>query len=133
MFYRRFIFFANRPTCYRTADHRQIKSIPVLGLESMCGTNNSGGSRRAGGTGPPIFWQSQFKLFTLYTMSEKIFMKLNLDCIVAEIRGVFGSVEGVCVCVCVNRNRGRYCFLFRLGPILNDIRGHSDPKIYARL
>jgi len=26
------------------------------------------------------------------------------------------------------RNRGRYCFLFCNGPILNDIRGHSDPK-----
>jgi len=37
------------------------------------------------------------------------------------------------VCECVNRNRGRYCFLFSKGPILNDIRGHSDPKIYARL
>jgi len=35
--------------------------------------------------------------------------------------------------MCVNRNRGRYCFLFYKGPILNDIRGHSDPKIYARL
>jgi len=32
-------------------------------------------------------------------MSEKIFLKLNLDFIVAEIRGVFGSVGGVCVCV----------------------------------
>jgi len=30
--------------------------------------------------------------------------------------------------VCVNRNRGRYCFLFCNRPILNDIRGHSDPK-----
>jgi len=26
---------------------------------------------------------------------------LNLDFIVAEIRGVFGSVGGVCVCVCI--------------------------------
>jgi len=60
-------------------------------------------------------------------MSEKIFLKLNLDFIVAEIRGVFGSV-GWCMRVCVNRNRGRYCFLFSKGPILNDIRGHSDPK-----
>jgi len=31
---------------------------------------------------------------------------------------------------CVNRNRGRYWFLFCKGPILNDIRGHSDPKKY---
>jgi len=36
---------------------------------------------------------------TLYTMSERIFFKLNLDFIVAEIRGVFGSMGGVCVCV----------------------------------
>jgi len=59
-------------------------------------------------------------------MSEKIFLKLNLDFIVAEIRGVFKSVG--CMRVCVNRNRGRYCFLFCKGPILNDIRGHFDPK-----
>jgi len=38
-------------------------------------------------------------------MPEKICLKLNLDFIVAEIRGVFGSVR-----VCVNRNRGRYFF-----------------------
>jgi len=43
-------------------------------------------------------------------------------------------VWGVYARVCVNRNRGRYCFLFCKGPILNDIRGHSDPKnIYTRL
>jgi len=40
---------------------------------------------------------------------------------------------GGCMRVCVNRNRGRYCFVFSKGQILNDIRGHSDPKIYARL
>jgi len=62
-------------------------------------------------------------------MTEKICLKLNLDFIVAEIRGVFGSV-GVyaTMCVCENQNRGRYCSLFCKGPILNDIRGHSDPK-----
>jgi len=26
------------------------------------------------------------------------------------------------------RNRGRYCYLLWKSPILNDIRGHSDPK-----
>jgi len=31
-------------------------------------------------------------------MSEKIFLKLNLDFIEAEIREVFGSEWGVCVC-----------------------------------
>jgi len=34
-------------------------------------------------------------------MSEKLFLKLNFDFIVAEIRGVFGSVGSVCVCVCL--------------------------------
>jgi len=55
----------------------------------------------------PYFWQSQFYFFTLYTMSEKYFLKLNLDFVVAEIRGVYGSVYA---CVCVNRDRGCYCF-----------------------
>jgi len=68
-----------------------------------------GGSRGWPGP-PPIFGKVNFIFFTLYTMSEKIFLKLNLDFIVAEIRGVFGIVGGVCMCV--NRNRGRYCFFF---------------------
>jgi len=81
-----------------------------------------------GGGGPaPYFGKVNF-IFTLYTMFGKIFLKLNLDFIglVAEIRGVFGRM-GVYACVCVNRNRGRYCFSFCKGPILNNIRGHSDP------
>jgi len=61
-----------------------------------------GGSRGAGGPAP-YFWQSQFNFFTLYTMSENIFLKLNLDFIVAEIRGVFGSV-GVYACVCESKS-----------------------------
>jgi len=40
-------------------------------------------------------------------MSEKIFLELNFDFIVAEIQGVFAEVWGVCVCeavcVCVSR------------------------------
>jgi len=73
-------------------------------------------------------------------MSERIFLKLNFDFIMAEIRGVFGSV-GVyaCVCVCVISRFFNLIsvgfeivtatvFLFCNGPILNDIRGHSDPK-----
>jgi len=61
----------------------------------------TGGSRGGGGPGPRYFWQSQFYFFTLYTMSEKIFLKLKFDFIVAEIRGVSGSVGGVRVCVCL--------------------------------
>jgi len=34
-------------------------------------------------------------------MSDKIFLKLNFDFIVAEIQGVLGSVWGVCVSVCL--------------------------------
>jgi len=58
---------------------------------------------RPGGSGPSIFGKVNFIIFvTLYTMSEKIFLKLDFDFTVGEIRGVFGSV-GVyaCVCVCV--------------------------------
>jgi len=58
-----------------------------------------GGSR--GGADPPIFGKVNFIFFKLYTLSEKIFLKLNFDFIVAKIRGVFGSVEGVCARVCV--------------------------------
>jgi len=47
--------------------------------------------------GAPIFGKANF-ILTLYTISEKIFLKLNFDFIVAEIRGVFGSV-GVYACV----------------------------------
>jgi len=51
----------------------------------------------------PYFRQSQFNFFTLYTMSEKMSLKLNLDFIVAEIRGVSGSV-GVYACVCESKS-----------------------------
>jgi len=37
-------------------------------------------------------------------MSEKILLKLNLDFIVAEIRGAFGSVWGVYACVCESKS-----------------------------
>jgi len=52
-----------------------------------------------GGGPPPLFLAKSNLFFTLYTMSEKIFLKVNFEFIVAEIRGVFGSVGGVCVCV----------------------------------
>jgi len=57
-----------------------------------------GGSR---GARAPLFLAKSILFFTLYAMSEKIFLKLNFDFIVAEIQGVFGSEKGVCVCVCV--------------------------------
>jgi len=77
----------------------------------------------AGGPPPPIFVKVNFIFYIVYNVL-KIFLKLNLDFIVAEIRGDFESVG---VYACVNRNRGRYCFLFCKGPILNNIRGHADP------
>jgi len=121
--------------------------VPCRGLKkgkSLLQVLPRGGSRE-GGARPPYFLAKSILFFTLYTMYEKIFLKLNFDFIVSEIRGVFGSV-GVYVCVSVwshrptrqisrflsniggFRNRGRYCFLFCKGPILNDIRRHSDPK-----
>jgi len=53
---------------------------------------------------PFLFLAKSILFYTLYTMPEKIFLKLNFDLIVAEIRGVFLEVWGcmrVCVCVCV--------------------------------
>jgi len=75
-----------------------------------CELLRSSGEFRGGGGPGPLFLAKSILFSTFYTMSEKIFLKCNLDFIVPEIRGVFGSVGGVCVCVCVNRNRGRYCF-----------------------
>jgi len=46
---------------------------------------------------------------------------LNFDFIVAEIRGVFGSVGGECVCVCESKSWPLLFFLFCKGLILNDI------------
>jgi len=51
----------------------------------------------------PLFLAKSILFSTLYTMSEKIFLKLNLVFIVAEIRGVFGSV-GVYACVCESKS-----------------------------
>jgi len=63
----------------------------------------------------PIFGKVYFIFYIVYNV-WKMFLKLNFDFIVAEIRAVFGSV-GVYVCVSRFlsniggfRNRGRYCF-----------------------
>jgi len=52
-----------------------------------------------GGPRPHIFGKVSLILLHCIQCLKKIFLKLNLDFIVAEIRGVFGSVGGVCVCV----------------------------------
>jgi len=96
-------------------------------LELSAGADPGGRGARA-----PYFWQSQFYFITLHAMSEKIFLKLNFDFIVAQIRGVFGSVGcimRVCVCDPIGpqisrflsniggfRNRGRYCFFLLQRP-----------------
>jgi len=59
-----------------------------------------GADPRGAGVRPPIFGKVDF--FTLYTMSEKIFLKLNFDFIVARIRGVLLEVWEVYACVCVS-------------------------------
>jgi len=56
-----------------------------------------------GGPGPPYFWQSQFYFLHCIQRMKKMFSKLNLDFIVAEIRGVCGSV-GVYACVCESKS-----------------------------
>jgi len=75
--------------------------MSLIGLSLSCLISDllsRGGSRGPG----PLFLAKLILFFTLYTMSEKIFLQLNFDFIVAEIRGVFGSVGSlVCVCVCV--------------------------------
>jgi len=101
-----------------------VKKLKDLGLKR---TDTVCRQWRIQGARPLYFWQSQFSSFTLYTMSENNIFEIEFGFIVVEIRKVSGSV-GVYACVCVNRNRGRYCFLSSKGPILNDIRGHSDPK-----
>jgi len=52
-----------------------------------------------GGTGPPIFGKVYLTFLHCIQCLKTIFLKLNLDFIVAEIRGVFGSVGDVSACV----------------------------------
>jgi len=59
-------------------------------------------------------------------MSEKYFFEIEFGFYSGRNPMSVWKCGGVCVCV--NRNRGRYCFLFFKGPILNDMRGHSDPQ-----
>jgi len=66
-------------------------------------------------------------------MYEKNTFEIELDFIVPKIRGVFGSVGGVCVCVCESKSWPLLFFLFCKVPILNDIRGHSDPKYICQI
>jgi len=50
-------------------------------------------------------WAPLFLAKPIYIQClKKIFMKLNLDFIVAKIRGVFGSVGGVYACVCESKS-----------------------------
>jgi len=107
--------------------------------------------RRIRGGRAPYFWQSQFYFLHCIQCLKKIFLKLNFDFIVAEIRGVFGSEGGVCVCVSVwshrptrqisrflsniggFRNRGHYCFFCSAKAQFWMISVIPIKKIYARL
>jgi len=77
--------------------------------------------------GGPIFGKVNFITLHCIQCLKNIF-EIEFGFYSGRNPGAFGSVGDVCVCVCVNRNRGHYCFLFCKGPILTDIRGHSDPK-----
>jgi len=117
----------------------------VMWWYKRCRVPGADPGKRPGSPGP-LFLAKLALLFYIVYNVWKIFLTLNVDFIVAEIRGVLGSVGGVCVCVSVwsqgptrqisrflsniggFRYRGRYCYLFCKGPILNDIRGHSDTK-----
>jgi len=50
--------------------------------------------------GGPYYWQNEFYFFTLYIMSEKIFLKLNFDFIMPKSEE-FLEVWG-CMRVCVS-------------------------------
>jgi len=65
--------------------------------EKLLQTCHSQGRIQGGGP-PPIFGKVSFIFYIVYNV-WKIFLKLNLDLIVPEIRRVFGSV-GVYACVC---------------------------------
>jgi len=90
-----------------------------------------------GGPGP-LFLAKSILFFTLYTMSENIFLE------------VWGMYACVCVCLCDPtglqdksvvflsniggfRNRGRYCFLFAKAQFWMISEAILIPKIYARL
>jgi len=72
-------------------------SCKTAKLKYCHSTGVSGGSRGPGGPGRPIFGKVNLIFYIVYDVWKKL--KLNLDFIVAEIRGVFGSVGSVCVCV----------------------------------
>jgi len=54
----------------------------------MDGAVQPSGAYPGGGAAAPLYLAKSIFFFTLYTMSEKIFLKLNFDFIVAEIREV---------------------------------------------
>jgi len=49
----------------------------------------------------PYFWQSQFYFLHCIQCVKKIFLKLNFDFIVAEIRGVLEVLGCMRACVCL--------------------------------
>jgi len=71
--------------------------------------------RMQGGPGSPIIGKVNFISLHCIQCLKKLFLKLNLDFIVAEIREVFRSV-GVYACVCESNSWPLLFFLFCKGP-----------------
>jgi len=84
------------------------------------------------GGADPLFWQNQFYFLHCIQCLKKICLKLNLDFIVAEIRGVFGSVWGVCVCVWIEIVAATV-FCSAKAPFWMICEAILIPKIYGRL
>jgi len=80
-----------------------------------------------GGSRGALILAKSILFSTLYTVSEKNMFEIEFGFYSGRNPRSFWKCGG-CMRVCVNPNRGRYCFFFCKGPILTDIRGHSDPK-----
>jgi len=121
-------FSSNQPVALRP--QRKGKRITCSPLTIECGPRTvpllRGGSRGARGQGPPIFDKVNLIFDIVYNVWKNIF-EIEFGFYSGRNPRSFWKCGG-CTRVCVNRNRGRYCFLFSKGPILNDIRGHSDSK-----
>jgi len=76
--------------------------LSVVKLSEMrpagIGVNAAGAAGVAPLQTPPLAAYGASILASSALDLQKIFLKLNLDFILAEIRGVFGSVGDVCVC-----------------------------------
>jgi len=84
-----------------------------------------------GGRPPPIFGKVNLIFYNCIQCLTKIFLKLNLDFIMAEIRGVFGSEWCMRVCVIEIVAATVFCSAKAQFWIISE--AILIPKIYARL